>query len=138
MEASKNEMHSKNIIFFDGVCHLCNSFVDHLIQADRHRIFYYAPLQGPTAAKLVPEQDRKHLNSVIYLRKGQLLKESKAALQILIDLGGIYKLFGIFKLVPSKFSDLIYRQIAKNRYAWFGKQDLCRLATPEEKSFLLP
>jgi len=44
----------KPIIFFDGVCHLCNASVDFILRADRHRRFTFAPLQGKTAAELLP------------------------------------------------------------------------------------
>ncbi len=138
MEASKNEMQAKKIVFFDGVCHLCNTFVDHLIQGDQQHKLYFAPLQGVTASQLLPAEQTKQLNSVIYFREGSSLQESQAVLQVLQDLGGLYKIFVIFKIIPSKLSNIIYRWVAKNRYAWFGERDFCRIATAEERSFLLP
>ena len=43
------------IIFFDGVCGLCNSFVDIIFKADKKGIFKFSPLQGDTAKKYLPE-----------------------------------------------------------------------------------
>ena len=42
------------IIFFDGVCGMCNRFVDLMLRADRKAIFRFAPLQGQTAQQLLP------------------------------------------------------------------------------------
>jgi GTPase involved in cell partitioning and DNA repair len=36
------------ILFFDGVCNLCNSWVDFLVRRDKRKQFRYAPLQGTT------------------------------------------------------------------------------------------
>ncbi len=36
------------ILFFDGVCGLCNRTVDFVLQEDRDRRFLFAPLQGET------------------------------------------------------------------------------------------
>ena len=138
MEATKNEMQTKKIIFFDGVCHLCNAFVDHLIQRDQQHKLFFAPLQGVTASQLLPAEQTKQLNSVIYSREGLILQESQAVIQVLQDLGGLYKFFVIFRIIPSGLRDGIYRWVAKNRYAWFGERDFCRIATAEERSFLLP
>ena len=37
------------ILFFDGVCGLCNRFVDFMLRSDSKDLFRYAPLQGETA-----------------------------------------------------------------------------------------
>jgi predicted DCC family thiol-disulfide oxidoreductase YuxK len=138
MDASKNEMLSKNIIFFDGVCHLCNSFIDHLITADKKRTLYYAPLQGTSAAQILSAQQTQQLSSIVYSRHGQILQESQAVLQILWDLGGVYRIFFVFNIVPRGIRDLVYRWVAKNRHTWFGQREVCRIPTPEQRSFLLP
>lgn len=41
------------ILFFDGVCGLCNRFVDFMLKADSRSRFRYAPLQGETARRLL-------------------------------------------------------------------------------------
>jgi predicted DCC family thiol-disulfide oxidoreductase YuxK len=40
---------AEHIIFFDGVCSLCNAFIDFLIKRDKKSVLRYAPLQGRTA-----------------------------------------------------------------------------------------
>lgn len=138
MTPTNNETLEKNIILFDGVCHLCNHFVDSLVRMDRQRALYYAPIQGKTAQQILSAEQRQNLRSVIYYRRGKILTESDAVLQALADLGGAYKLFVILKLIPRFIRDLFYRWIAKHRYAWFGQRDFCRIATATERKYLLP
>ena len=53
-EPAHNESeHRKPILFFDGVCGLCNRFVDFMLRADSQDLFRYAPLQGETARRML-------------------------------------------------------------------------------------
>lgn len=128
----------KPIIFFDGLCHLCNGFVDAIIQRDRQALFQFAPLQGQTAEKTLKPEERNALETVILLEGGQKYHRSEAILRILTSLGGFYKIFFVGFLLPTFLRDKIYSGVAKNRYAWFGKRDFCRLPEPQERDRLLP
>jgi predicted DCC family thiol-disulfide oxidoreductase YuxK len=121
------------IIFFDGVCGLCNRFVDHLLRIDRRRAFRFAPLQGDTAKNLLAPGASGDPESVIYWRDGKALQRSEAALRILMDLGGWRKGYAALLLVPPVVRDAAYGWVARNRYRWFGKRDACRLPAPEER-----
>ena len=44
----------ERIVFFDGVCGLCNRFVDRLLTDDARGMLRFAPLQGATAAQRLP------------------------------------------------------------------------------------
>jgi predicted DCC family thiol-disulfide oxidoreductase YuxK len=46
--------YGKPIIFFDGVCAMCNTFVAIVLKADPEERFLFAPLQGDTARELLP------------------------------------------------------------------------------------
>jgi predicted DCC family thiol-disulfide oxidoreductase YuxK len=135
MEKAALEM--KNVIFFDGICHLCNGFVDAVISRDKSRIYLFAPLQGETAARLLPAQDRENLDTVIYYEKGKTYYRSDAILKILSGLGGVYNLIKLAWVIPSPLRNALYKLIAKNRYSWFGQRDFCRLPLPEERAYLL-
>lgn len=126
------------IIFFDGLCHLCNGFVDSVIKKDQKGHFQFAPLQGETAAKLLTPDERAHLETVILLEDGKKHYRSDAVLKILCELGGTYRLFVVGYVLPSFVRDALYAWIAKNRYAWFGHREVCRLPEPHEKDRLLP
>lgn len=128
----------RGIIFFDGVCGLCNRFVDRLLRIDDEGRFLFAPLQGNTARERLPSGLADALSSVVYLRNGQVLTRSDAALRILIDLGGWRTVHRVWFIFPRVLRDAVYDWVARNRYRWFGKHDTCRLPTPEERERFLP
>ena len=134
----KVDLTKRNVVFFDGVCHLCNGFVDAVISRDPKHQFLFAPLQGTTAVDLLPPEDRSKLDTVIYFEAGKLYHRSAAILKILTSLGGIYKVFALAWVIPGPLRDFLYKIVAKNRYAWFGEREFCRLPTASEKSYLLP
>lgn len=130
----------KAVLFFDGVCHLCNGVVDWVIQNETKHTIVFAPLQGTTAAAKLSSEDRKNLETLILVtEKGEILKRSDAVIFILSRTSGLGFALGFFlKLIPRFLRDAAYKFVAKNRYAWFGQRDSCRLPTPEEKGLLLP
>lgn len=120
------------IAYFDGVCTLCNGFVDFLIRRDRKARIRFAPLQGSTARARIPQMLTVPPAYVIYEREGQILMRSAAAIHLLIDLGGIWKLAAILLVIPAVLRDPLYNLVARNRYRWFGKRETCRVPTEEE------
>ena len=125
------------VVFFDGVCGLCNKTVDFLIKWDEDRALRYAPLQGYTAKRLLTKLQAEDLDSVVYYRDGKYLVRSTAVLRLLLDVGGWWKLLSIFLIMPAFVRDAVYYFIANRRYKWFGKSDTCRMPTPEERTLFL-
>lgn len=131
------------IVFFDGVCPLCNGFVDFLISRDQRSQFHFAPLQGETARTLLKQEQRQNLNSVIallILDSGQkiYLEQSDAIFACLQLLPAPWKFLFVFSYIPRFIRNLLYHLIARSRYQIFGKRDSCRIATQAEKNWLLP
>ncbi|MBP9854057.1 MAG: DUF393 domain-containing protein [Candidatus Omnitrophica bacterium] len=131
---------SQKIIFFDGVCGLCNTFVDWIIRRDSKNIFLFAPLQGQTAKEKIGQlpQNTDDWNIIYFNQNNELKYASTAVLDILYDLGGGWKLFSVFSIVPVLFRDWIYRFIARRRYRWFKKRNTCRIPTGDEQKKFLP
>lgn len=125
------------IIFFDGVCNLCNQFVDLLIQEDQNRKIKYAPLQGQSSKSLLKGINSEELSTVIVLAGETQLQKSNAIFLVLNSLGGFWRIFTVFSFFPQSLLDFIYDRIAQNRYAIFGKQDSCRVPTEQEKTQFL-
>ena len=124
---------NKKIIFYDGLCAMCNRFIRILITLDKKEKFLLAPLQGKNGKILQKKFSKKlhEVDSVIFYNK-QVYTKSSAVINILSELGGIYKLAYIFNIIPSFISDSIYDYIARNRFQWFGKLDKCTM--PEKKN----
>jgi len=126
-------------LLFDGVCNLCNQSVQAVIQVDEHKIFRFASLQseaGQSAVKriLATPDD---LDSVILVDGDQVHIKSDAVLRVLYHLGGYYRMLYLFRFVPRFIRDFIYDWIARNRYTWFGKRDVCMVPTPDLESRFL-
>ena len=127
-----------NVILFDGVCNLCNGLVKFIFKYDKKAIFSFASLQSDVASKLLREVGMLDVpDSVIVIQDGKALAKSDAALYIVKQLGGMFKLLLFFRIFPRKLRDNLYDAIAKRRYNWFGKQEACMIPTREQRSRFL-
>ncbi|MBT6488856.1 MAG: thiol-disulfide oxidoreductase DCC family protein [Deltaproteobacteria bacterium] len=122
----------KPVILFDGVCNLCNSSVNFVIDRDPQGTIYFAPLQSEYARKLLEKhQIGMELNTIVLLEDGKVYDRSTAALRIARLLNGPWPLLYASIVMPRFIRDGVYRWIARNRYRWFGKTQACRVPTPE-------
>jgi len=135
-EASSTEEHP--IVFFDGVCGLCNSTVDFLIARDARGVLRFSPLQGETAARVLPAEIRDRLDTLVLARDGNTFIRTAAVSRILMMLGGFWAFVGgLLWLIPWPIRDLGYRCVSAVRYRFFGKHETCRMPTPEERARFL-
>lgn len=131
IKANDQSLKLKNIIFFDGVCVLCSKSIGFILRRDKTRKFRFLTFQSELGAEILrchreSKDATENLGSVVYLRNGKVKLRSGAVLAILTDLGGVYRLFSLFHLIPVPIRDFVYDQIAKRRYRWFGKYEKCR------------
>jgi len=132
-------MDKRNIVFFDGVCNLCNSSVDLIMRKNRKKDIYFSSLQSGFAKEFLAADNigQGDLDTIIYYTGGKFYFRSTAVLKITKKLSGGYKLLQVFLIVPRFIRDGVYRWVAKNRYRFFGKRDTCRLPTAEEKALFI-
>jgi predicted DCC family thiol-disulfide oxidoreductase YuxK len=124
-----------NLILFDGVCNLCNGFVNFIIDQDKNGKFKFASLQSDYAKKLLGF-DSGELNSVIFFDGTHFYEKSDAVFQIAKQLSK-FKWVAVFSFLPRFFLNGVYDLVAKNRYKVFGKSDTCRIPTEELRSRFL-
>ena len=130
----------KKIIITDGVCNLCNGIVLKIIKYDMRNTFLFANLQSEAGKELTKYLgiDTKKIDAIILYEPGVSYEiKSNAALKIMDDFGGFWKLTFVLRVFPVSFRDVIYDIIAKNRYKWFGKKESCMMPTPEMKAKFL-
>ena len=126
------------VIFFDGVCGLCNGAVDALLTRDLDAHFRFAPLQGSSARAVLTADECKQLQTFVLVKNQQIYRRSTAALEIMRSLGGGWQILGMtFFLCPQFIRDFIYSLVAKNRYRVWGKKDICRVPTASERARFL-
>lgn len=115
-----------NVVFYDGVCNLCASSVKFLVKRDKKLSYFYAQIGGNTYHNLISIDPKiKSVDSILLFKNEKIFIKSSAAIEILVGLGGFWRLFNIFWIVPKPIRDLMYDQLAYRRYRVFGKKDFC-------------
>jgi predicted DCC family thiol-disulfide oxidoreductase YuxK len=135
---------SNPIVLYDGVCGLCNHLVQFLLKRDTRDRFRFASLQSEFANRLLTRHgvDPHDLDTVYVVKNyGQssetLLARSDAILYMLKQLGGIWKLAGVGRVLPKVLRDAVYKIVARNRYRVFGKHESCMLPEPKHRAKFL-
>lgn len=127
---------AKKIILFDGVCNFCNSSVNFIIDNDKNDVFRFASLQSESGQKYLKEFNLPldKFSTIVLIDNEKYFIRTTAALLIAKNLKLPYNLLYIFIIVPPLIRNIFYDIIAHYRYRWFGKKDVCRIPTEEERS----
>ena len=142
MNNSSAQEVSAPVMLYDGVCGFCNKSVQTILDHDRRGVMRFAALQSEFGQAVVARHpELQGVDSVVYLdRSGgreRVYVRSAAALRVASYLGGFWKLFLAFRVVPAPVRDLFYDLFARYRYRLFGKYDSCMLPPPEVRSRFL-
>jgi predicted DCC family thiol-disulfide oxidoreductase YuxK len=126
------------LILFDGVCVLCSSWVRFVIRRDEACRFRFVPIQSSRGRQLAEmlgiDPDDPETNAVIL--DGMAYFKSDSVLMAARHLRGLQGA-GILMALPRGLRDWLYDRVARNRYAWFGRDEACLLPTPELAARLL-
>jgi predicted DCC family thiol-disulfide oxidoreductase YuxK len=128
----KNKENTR-VLLFDGVCNLCNGAVNFVIDHDPDAKFKFASLQSVTGRQYLERYNMPldKYESFVLVESDGVYTKSTAALKVAKELKGIWQVLYLFIAVPKPIRDFVYNFIARNRYTWFGKEEFCRVATPE-------
>ena len=129
----------QQIVFFDGVCNLCNRSVNFLIKLDKKGVLKFASLQSAFAKNTLPKSllDSEALDSILFYTDGKYYEKSNAILKLCKILGGFFYVFQFGYLLPPFLRNGLYMLIANNRYRWFGTTAQCRVPTTDLKERFL-
>lgn len=122
------------ILLFDGVCNLCGTLAQFIINHDREGKILLLPLQSPVAQSLLERHGlpRDDFDTVVFIKDGVHYTRSRAILEIFREIGGGWHcLYGLI-IIPPFIRDFIYRVIAKHRFRIFGRQKTCLYQPPED------
>ena len=133
------------LVFYDGVCGLCDRFVRFLLARDRRGAFRFAQLQGELARRELEPYgfDPRDLDTVYVIADWgtparRVLERSRAVLYALAQLGGpwavLARVAGVF---PKPVVDTAYRLVARIRYRIFGRFDVCPVPRPQWRARFL-
>jgi predicted DCC family thiol-disulfide oxidoreductase YuxK len=145
------------ILFYDGVCGLCNRFVQFVLRRDHNAVFRFAPLQSALAASILARHgaNPNDLDTVYVAlnsdRKKEdptkedptqpnefLLSRSNAVLFVLKQLSGRWRAIAfLLGLLPQFLRDAAYNIVVRHRYRIFGRVDVCTLPRQQDRSRFL-
>ena len=115
----------KILVQFDGVCILCSGAIRFILKADKKKIFLFQALQN--------SGEDKDFETIIVSDNQSTYEYFDAILKIGKELGGIYSVITIFRILPRSWRHSLYIWVARNRFSWFGRRDSCYLPSEEEK-----
>lgn len=118
------------IVVFDAKCLLCSSSVHFLLRHDRQGVFQFASMQGATGSAILARAGLAvdGLQTMLLCDGERIWQQSAALLRVAHRLGWPWRVFAwLGWLMPALLRDALYGWIARNRYRWFGKTDVCLL-----------
>lgn len=116
----------KILVQFDGMCILCSRTIQFILKADRKKKFMFQTLQDSSG--------KDSFDTITVVHQNTCYRYFDAVFKIGSELGGIYKMVAMFRIIPQSWRRSIYIWIARNRFRWFGVRNTCYFPTTEEKS----
>jgi predicted DCC family thiol-disulfide oxidoreductase YuxK len=115
------------LIVFDGVCVLCSGFVQWVIRHDPQGRFRFTSAQGPLGQTLTRDLglDSIELETILLVDGDVAYGKLAAVIQIAARLGGVWRAAALLRVLPTFVGDWAYDRIARNRYALFGRREIC-------------
>lgn len=128
------------VIFYDGVCAMCNGIVKWLLRVDRRGVFSYAALESDTADRARSRYPAipADVETMVYLRDGEIFLRSRGAFEAMRELAYPWKAVSWLRILPAWLTDAGYRLLAASRYRLFGRYEVCPLPPKEHRSRFLP
>ena len=131
---NNENINQQKIILFDGVCNLCNGSVIFILQRETEPVFRFASIQSEAGKALLEwcGLPKNYSQAIVLIDNETVYLGSTAALKIGQQLRFPWAFLASMGFVVPRFlRDGVYAQIAKHRYQWFGKRDVCMLPTKE-------
>lgn len=124
----------EHLIFFDGSCGVCDSFVAFVIKNDTEKKFHFCPLNSDLARSVLPEGHGE--SSIGYLHSNELYLKSTAVALVLEELSKYKKLGKLLRTVPSFIRNPAYDFFAHYRRVW-GQPKACALLGADDQVRIL-
>ena len=121
------------IVVFDAHCLLCSGSVQFLIRQDHQRQLRFASIQTPTGRALLDRAgiDTLAPDTFLLVDGERAFTQSAAIFRVLHVLGWPWRLAWLAWVIPAPLRDAAYRSLARNRYRWFGRREMCWLPSAD-------
>lgn len=127
------------IAVMDAECAVCSWGARMIHRLDRSGTVRICPVQSPLGTALMRHYGLRPDDpaSWLFIDNGQAHADFDAVLHAGRRFGGWVRLVAVFRILPKPARDWLYRRLARNRYALFGRADLCALPDPAFQRRLL-
>ncbi len=142
MDTNSKDGHSeipRPLIIFDGVCAMCNGFVNLVLRHDKAARFFFASNTSPVIKDLLAREQltEEVFKSVLVFDGSRILNRSDAVVFIAQHLDFPFSLIALIRLIPRGIRDGVYAIVARLRLRIAGKVDECALIAPEWRHRIL-
>ena len=112
-------------LMFDGVCNLCNGFINFVADGDSQRRVKFGAQQKHMEL-LERVGAPTDLSTLVLIQGPNYYVYSGSALRTLALMDWPWKALSAAAIVPWPLRDFVYKLVAASRYTVFGKSDECR------------
>ena len=115
------------VIVYDGVCVLCSGAMRAIARRDRRQRFRFVSGQSALGTALFRHYglDPANFETVLLIADGRAYGKLDMTRRVAAEIGGPWRLFEVFAIMPGAMQDWCYDIIARNRYRLFGRSDVC-------------
>jgi predicted DCC family thiol-disulfide oxidoreductase YuxK len=120
-------------VVFDGHCHVCTFGVRLML---RYRIdppFALIPMQSDYGKELLQAHGIAVDDPMTFLvlDGDRALTQSDGVIHLMRAIGGIWRIVALGRVLPKSWRDWLYDVLARNRYKWFGRREVCYVPPTE-------
>ncbi len=129
----------KPIIVFDGHCVLCSGFANFVIKHDKARRLRLLAAHSDLGEALYGHFGLKpdDFETNLLIENGHVRTKADGTMAMFAYLGWPWKALSIGRALPKAMQNWLYNILARNRIRWFGRNETCYIAPPEEKDRFL-
>lgn len=129
------------VAVMDGTCALCAFGAKMVHRLDRSGDIRIAPIQGVTGRGLMRDHGLDPLDPDSWLfieEDGTVWRDLDALIRLGRRTGGFGWLLLWLKVFPKPVRNWMYQGVARNRYAMFGRAEMCDIPDDALRARLLP
>lgn len=127
--------HHKAIWLFDSVCVLCNGAISTALRYEKAPTIEFISIHS-TDGRLIAKQyniEPDDPDTFLFLDNGCPYIRSDGVIALSKHMKAPFSWIRFGVVLPKFFRNTLYDLIARNRYRLFGKLDMCRVPTKEER-----
>ncbi len=127
------------VAVMDADCAICTLGARMIHRLDRTGEVRICPVQTDLGRRLMEDNgvDAADPETWLLIEGGTVWRDAEAIIRIGARSGGRGRLLALLKIIPRPLRDWLYRRLARNRYALFGRGDMCAIPDPAFRARLI-